>query len=144
MARVMICDDDQAQAEELLAALRAARHDATTCHHTMDVLREAMQGNFDLVVFGLDMPGFAGARAIEAINELAPQVPLIGLHKRPAEIMRTPAHACLAAILPRPASINTFMYAVARALEVGSRTPVGANFLTPRLTHLPPSTGENF
>jgi len=123
MARVMICDDDQALAAELLAALRAARHDASTCHHTMDVLREATQGNFDLVIFGLDMPGFGGARAIEAINELAPQVPLIGLHKRPAEIMRSPAHACLAAILPRPVSINTFMYAVARALEVGSRTP---------------------
>jgi DNA-binding NtrC family response regulator len=119
----MICDDDHALAGELLAALRAAKHDASTCHHTMDVLREATQGNFDLVIFGLDMPGFGGSRAIEAINELAPQVPLIGLHKRPAEIMRSPAHACLAAILPRPVSLSTFMYAVARVLEVGSRTP---------------------
>jgi DNA-binding NtrC family response regulator len=128
MARVMICDDDQALADELLAALRAAKHDATKCHHTMDVLREATQGNFDLVIFGLDMPGFGGARAIEAIHELAPQVPLIGLHKRPAEIMRSAVHACLAAILPRPVSINTFMYAVARALEVGSRAPSAPTF----------------
>ena len=128
MARVMICDDNQAQTAELLAALRAARHDATTCHHTMDVLREAAQGNYDLVIFGLDMPGFGGARAIEAINELAPQVPLIGLHKRPSEIMRSPAHACLAAILPRPVSVNTFMYAVARALEVGLRIPSAQAF----------------
>ena len=128
MARVMICDDDQALADELLAALRAARHEAMTCHHTMDVLREATQGNFDLVVFGLDMPGFGGARAIEAINELAPQVPLIGLHNRPADVMRSPAHACLAAILPRPIAINTFMYAVARALEVGARTPSAQAF----------------
>jgi DNA-binding NtrC family response regulator len=118
MARVMICDDDKALADELLAALRTARYDATTCHHTMDVLREAADGLFDLVVFGLDMPGFGGARAIEAINELAPHVPLIGLHKRPSEIMRSPAHARLAALLPRPVSVNTFMYAVARALEV--------------------------
>src|SRR5215212_8242750 len=118
MARVMICDDDQVMADELVVALRAARHDATTCHHTMDVLREATEGRFDLIIFGLDMPGFGGARAIEAIYELAPQLPLIGLHKRPSEIMRTPAHARLAAILPRPLSVNTFMYAVARALEV--------------------------
>lgn len=118
MARVMICDDDKALADELLAALRAASHDATTCHHTMDVLREAAEGRFDLVIFGLDMPGFGGARAIEAINELAPHVPLIGLHKRPSEIMQTRAHARLAAILPRPVSVDTFMYAVARALEV--------------------------
>jgi DNA-binding NtrC family response regulator len=118
MARVMICDDDKALAEELLAALRAEGHEATTCRHTMDVLREAAEGLFDLVVFGLDMPGFGGARATEAVTELAPHVPLIGLHKRPSEIMRTPAHSRLAAILPRPVSVETFMYAVARALEV--------------------------
>ncbi|HEY0386327.1 MAG TPA: response regulator [Pyrinomonadaceae bacterium] len=120
MARVMICDDDKVMANEMVAALRAAKHDATTCQHTMDVLREATEGRFDLLIFGLDMPGFGGARAIEAISELAPQLPLIGLHKRPSEIMRTPAHARLAAILPRPLSVNTFMYAVARALEVRS------------------------
>ncbi|MBA2734032.1 MAG: hypothetical protein H0U54_14270, partial [Acidobacteria bacterium] len=51
----MICDDDKALADELLAALRAARHEAMTCNHTMDVLREAEAGRFDLVVFGLDM-----------------------------------------------------------------------------------------
>lgn len=118
MARVMICDDDKALADELIAALQAAQHEAVTCQHTMDVLRDASEGRFDLIIFGLDMPGFGGARAIEAIYELAPQLPLIGLHKRPSEIMRTPAHARLAAILPRPLSINTFMYAVARALEV--------------------------
>jgi hypothetical protein len=53
-----------------------------------------------------------------SVKELAPHVPLIGLHKRPSEIMRTPAHSRLAAILPRPVSVETFMYAVARALEV--------------------------
>ena len=121
MARVMICDDDKAQAAELVAALLAVKHDATTCHHTMDVMREAAEGHFDLVIFGLDMPGFGGGRAIEAIKEIAPHVPLIGLHKRPSDIMRTSAHSCLAAILPRPVSLNTFMYAVARALEVGLR-----------------------
>lgn len=128
MARVMICDDDKALANELLVALRTAGHEALTCHHTMDVLREAAEGRFDLVVFGLDMPGFGGARAIEAINELAPHVPLIGLHKRPSEIMRSPAQARLAAILPRPVAINTFMYAVARALEVGMRVPSAQTF----------------
>lgn len=121
MARVMICEDDRALADELLAALRAARHQASTCNHTMDVLRGAAEGRFDLVVFGLDMPGFGGSRALEAFSELAPEVPLIGLHKRPSEIIRTPAHARLAAILPRPVALNTFMYAVARALEARQR-----------------------
>jgi DNA-binding NtrC family response regulator len=124
----MICDDDKTLANELVAALCAARHEALTCHHTMDVLREATEGSFDLVIFGLDMPGFGGVRAIEVIKELAPHVPLIGLHKRPSEIMRSPVHACLAAILPRPVSLNTFMYAVARALEVGLRIPSAQTF----------------
>ena len=121
MARVMICDDDKALADELLAALRAAKHEATTCRHAMDVLREAAQGSFDLIVFGMDMPGFGGAHAVEAVNELAPRVPLIALHRRPSEVMRTRAHSLLAAILPRPVAIDTFMYAVARALEMGLR-----------------------
>ena len=56
MARVMICDDDKAMADEMIAALSAAKHEATTCHHTMDVLREATEGCFDLIIFGLDMP----------------------------------------------------------------------------------------
>ena len=121
MARVLICDDDKGLADEMVAALRAAKHEATTCHHAMDVLREAAEGCFDLIIFGLDMHGFGGSSAIEAIYELAPQVPLIGLHKRPSEIMRTPALSHLTAILPRPVSIDTLMYAVARALEMGLR-----------------------
>ena len=117
MARVMICDDDWTTADQLVAALVAAKHDATTCQHTMDVLREAVGGQIDLIAFGLDMPGFGGTSAIEAIQELAPDVLLIGLHKRPSEVMRTAAHARLAAVLPRPVAVETFMYAVARALE---------------------------
>src|ERR1051325_2921778 len=117
MARVMICDDDRVMADQLVAALRAAQHEATTCHHTMDVLREVDKGSFDLIAFGLDMPGFGGARAIEVVNEIKPHVPLIGFHGRPSEVVRTAAQARLAAVLPRPVSVTTFMYAVERALE---------------------------
>ena len=117
MARVMICDDDKETAGKLAAALRAAKHDASLCGHTMDVLRDAAAGRYDLLAFGLDMAGFGGAKAIEALAELAPEVPLIGLHKSPAALMRTPTHARLAALLPRPVSVETFMYAVTRALE---------------------------
>jgi len=117
MARVMICDDDRVMADQLVAALRAAKHEASTCHHTMDVLREADKGSFDLIAFGLDMPGFGGSRAIEVVHEIEPYVSLIGFHRHPSEIMRTTAHARLAAVLPRPVSVTTFMYAVARALE---------------------------
>lgn len=126
MARVMICDDDKVLTEQLRAALCAQCHEVRTCHHAMDVLREAAEGHFDLIVFGLDMHGFAGANAIEAFNELAPHLPIIGLHKRPSELMRNPVHARLSAILPRPVAISTFMYAVARALgasEMRQLTP---------------------
>jgi DNA-binding NtrC family response regulator len=117
MARVMVCDDDEATANELVAAIRAAGHEATTCHHTMDVLRGAVGGSFDLVVIGLDMAGFGRAGAIETLRELAPNVALIALHKRPAEIMHVAALGGVAAVLPRPVSTTTFMYAMTRALE---------------------------
>lgn len=115
----MICDDDRTVTDQLVLALRAAKHEATTCHHTLDVLREASRGQFDLIAFGLDMAESGGA--VAAIHELAPGVLLIGMHRRPSEIMRTAAHARLAAVLPRPVPVTTFMYAVARALEARAR-----------------------
>ena len=117
MARVMICDDDRAMAAKLVAALRAAGHEADTCQHTMDVLRSAAGGRFDLIAVGLDMAGFGRAGAVEALREIAPNTSLIALHDRPAEIMRAATLARVAAVLPRPVRIKDFMYAVACALS---------------------------
>ena len=117
MARVMVCDDDEVTAGRLVEAIRAAGHDASTCHHTMDVLREAIDGQFDLIAIGLDMAGFGRTGAVEALRELAPRVALIALHEKPSEIIHAAARAGVAAVLPRPVSINNFMQAVARVLE---------------------------
>jgi DNA-binding NtrC family response regulator len=117
MARVMICDDDRVAAEQLVRALRAAGHEAETCRHTMDVLRAAARGDFDLIAVGLDMAGFGRAGAVEALSEIAPRTSLIGIHDRPSEIMRSHAHSRLAAVLPRPVRVRDFLYAVACALK---------------------------
>ena len=117
MARVMICDDDRVAAEALVRALRVAGHEAESCRHTMDVLRAAARGDFDLIAVGLDMAGFGRTGAVAALTELAPATSLIGIHDRPAEIMRAHAHARLAAVLPRPVRVCDFMYAVACALN---------------------------
>jgi DNA-binding NtrC family response regulator len=116
MARVMICDDDRQTAEELACALRAAGHEAEFCRHTMDVLRAAADGRFDLIALGLDMVGFGRTGAVEALSEIAPRVPIIALHSKPSEIMRD-AHSRFAAVLPRPVETKDFMYAVAVALS---------------------------
>jgi DNA-binding NtrC family response regulator len=116
MARVMICDDNRETAEELAGALHAAGHEAEVCRHTMDMLRAAADGRFDLIALGLDMVGFGRAGAVEALSEIAPRVPLIALHDRPAEIMRAAAHSRFVAVLPRPVETKKFMYAVACAL----------------------------
>ncbi|HZT59484.1 MAG TPA: hypothetical protein VFA21_12810 [Pyrinomonadaceae bacterium] len=113
----MICDDDRAMAECLVAALRAAGHEAEACRHTMDVLRAAARGDFDLIAVGLDMAGFGRSGAVEALSEIAPDTSLIAIHDRPSEIMRAHAHARLAAVLPRPVRVKDFMYAVACALK---------------------------
>ena len=117
MAKVMICDDDRVMAEGLVAALRAAGHEAETCRHTMDMLRGAEAGRFDLIAFGLDMAGFGRGGAMEALREVAPRVPLIALHERPTEIMRAASHAQFVAVLPRSLAVDDFMYAVACALS---------------------------
>jgi DNA-binding NtrC family response regulator len=117
MARVMICDDDRAMSARLVEALRAAGHEAEVCRHTMDALRAAVGGRFDLIAVGLDMAGFGRAGAVEALRELSPRTSLIALHDRPAEIMRAATHAHVAAVLPRPVRVKDFMYAVACALS---------------------------
>src|ERR671921_15251 len=117
MARVMICDDDRMTAEGLVAALRAAGHEAETCRHTMDVLRAAADGRFDLIAVGLDMAGFGRNGAVETLREIAPRTSLIAIHQRPTEIMRAATHSRLAAVLPRPVLVKDFMYAVACALK---------------------------
>jgi DNA-binding NtrC family response regulator len=118
MARVMICDDDQELATQLVAALTEAGHEAEACRHTMDMLRGAAAGRFDLIALGLDMAGFGRAGAVEALTEVAPHVPVIALHERPGEIMHTATRAArFAAVLPRATAVKGFMYAVACALS---------------------------
>ena len=114
MARVIICDDDRRLAERMAAQLRSAGHEAETCRHTMDMLRAAAAGRFDLIVLGLDMAGFGRAGAVEALREIAPHVPLIVLHECPVEFQLA-AQAGFAAALPRSAAPEHFMHAVARA-----------------------------
>ncbi len=132
MARVMICDDDQELAIQLVAALEAAGHEAETCGHTMDVLRGAAAGRFDLIALGLDMAGFGRAGAVEALHEIAPHVPLIALHERPGEIMHAATQeARFAAVLPRSAAVKNFIYAVTCALnEAGTRRNVQSQTTT--------------
>jgi DNA-binding NtrC family response regulator len=113
----MICEDDHAEAETLVEALREAGHDAETCRHTMDVLRAAAGGRFDLIAVGLDMAGFGRAGAVEALREVAPHTAVVAIHDRPAEIMRAATLARVAAVLPRPVRVKDFLYAVACALN---------------------------
>ena len=141
MARVMICDDDRETAERLVAILRAAGHEAETCRHTMDMLRSAAAGRYDLVALGLDMVGFGRAGAVEAMREIAPRVPVIALHERPTEIMRAATRDGFAAVLPRSVDAKSFMYAVACALpdEGASATTAAARPERRRRNHQSPA-----
>lgn len=138
MARLMICDDDQVLADKLVASLKAAGHEVETCLHTMDMLRAAAAGRFDLIAFGLDVAGFASAGAVEALREVAPLVPLIALHEKPFEIVHAATRAGFAAVLPRSMSVEHFMYAVACALtERDLRRPRPASLTPPVVARAP-------
>lgn len=67
----------------LVAALHDVGHDARSCCHTMDMLRDAIGGACEMVALGLDMPGFGATGAIETLRELAPRVLVIGFHRDP-------------------------------------------------------------
>ncbi len=117
MNRIMVCDDDKATALRLVSALQRAGYEAATCHHTMDVLREAADGNFALVAMSLDIVGFGRGGAAEALREIAPHTPLVGFYNKHSDTLHTATRACFSHILPRPVSEEAFMRAVANALE---------------------------
>ena len=113
MARVMVCDDDEVTATRLVAALRVAGHEAETCGHTMDVLRGAADGQFDLVVIGLDMAGFGRTGALDAMRELAPHVALIASIEIPRRSSLPPRSRCCCCC--PPVSARAFICCLQRA-----------------------------
>lgn len=116
MAHIMVCDDDDVSNACLRSALEAAGHTTIACRHTMDVLRAAADGAFDLVAFSLDAPGFSSTNAALALRQLAPHLPLIAFHHDPAQLVGTPQHALLYSALRRPVSTTEFIRTVTAAL----------------------------
>jgi DNA-binding NtrC family response regulator len=117
MARVIVCDD-KLSVTNLVTALSEAGHETETCHQAMDALLKARNSHFDLVVIGIDAAGSGRNNTVEVLNQIAPHLRIIALHEKPSEIIHTTARSGIAAVLPRSVSINDFMYAVARSLEM--------------------------
>lgn len=109
MARIIICDDDKTMTARLVAALQSEGHDARSCRHTMDMLRDAADGACEMVALGLDMPGFGATGAIETLRELAPRVLVVGFHRDPITfaVSAPNAHHPLK-VLPRFVSNENF------------------------------------
>ena len=122
MAHIMICDDDTGTSERLRRALAVAGHTAIGCRHTMDVLRAAADGEFDLLALALDAPGFGSSNAALALHQLAPGIPLIGFHHTPAAIIGTPQYAFIRNVIARPVTTQEFLDVIASALAASQST----------------------
>lgn len=134
MARIMICDDDTENGERLSRVLAVAGHTAIICHHTMDVLRAGVEGEFDLLALALDAPGFGSTNAALALHQLAPGIPLVGFHHTPAAITGTPQHRIIHNVIERPVPTDRFLEVIAAALAATSQS--GVSQLTVSDSHL--------
>jgi DNA-binding response OmpR family regulator len=77
--KTLVIEDDAAIRRGVIDALRAAGHQPTEAARGDDGLRIAMQGDFDLVLLDLVLPGGSGWEILRAIRAARPDLPVIVL-----------------------------------------------------------------
>ncbi len=77
--KTLVIEDDAAIRRGVVDALRAAGHVPTEAARGDDGLRFALQGEFDLVLLDLVLPGGSGWEILRAIRAARPDLPVIVL-----------------------------------------------------------------
>ena len=83
MARILIVDDSDSQAEYMRAILRP-EHEVDIAHNGRDAMRLAWQSPYDLVITDIFMPDMDGLETIRDMRRALPGVPVIAISASPA------------------------------------------------------------
>ena len=84
-ARVLIAEDEVRLAAALRRALTAADFDVEIVHDGLSAVAQAMEGDFDLLLLDLMLPGLSGYRVIERLRSSGNSVPVIMLTAKDGE-----------------------------------------------------------
>jgi len=75
--RILIVDDDRAMRMALSESLESCGYSLETAENGHDALGLFSQGNFDLVVTDMRMPGMTGIEVLRGVKNMSPETPVI-------------------------------------------------------------------
>jgi CheY-like chemotaxis protein len=79
MARILVCEDDAVYRELTGGILSARGHDVVFAEDGHQAINKLLDGQFDLIVTDLVMPGPDGLEIIRSIRENQGQVPVLAM-----------------------------------------------------------------
>jgi two-component system alkaline phosphatase synthesis response regulator PhoP len=82
MKKILLIDDDRALRRTLAAALETEGYEVGEAGDGREGLNKALQGNYDLVVLDIVMPGLGGLEVCRKLRESGRQVPVVILSGR--------------------------------------------------------------
>jgi DNA-binding NtrC family response regulator len=98
--KVLLIEDDGSVAASLKKGLEAEGYDTATAARGDEGVVQATQGNFDVVITDLKLPGLSGLDVVGQLCKLKPMLPVIlitafGTIQSSAEANRLGVFACL-------------------------------------------------
>ena len=88
MAKVLVVEDDKDIAHLVTLHLKDSGHDVNTVHNGADGLDEAFGGQYDLLVLDIMLPGIDGLEICRRVRDKKPDVLILMLTAKSAEIDR--------------------------------------------------------
>lgn len=77
--KILVLDDEQIVLDSVTRVLEAEDYELTTCRKGEDAVEALKEGNFDILITDMKMPGMDGLQAMEALAEVDPDLSMIVL-----------------------------------------------------------------
>ncbi len=87
MAKVLICDDNQAIRRVLTEIIELDKHEAIVAIDGVDALEKIKLNNPDLILLDIKMPKLDGFDVLETLQQLSNKIPIIMISGQSDEVL---------------------------------------------------------
>lgn len=114
--RILLVEDDPTVAEVICGLLRGRGHRVVHAAHGLAALSEAVDGDFDIALLDLDLPGLDGVALAAQLRRLGHAFPLLAVTARADGDAERQAHSAgFDGFLRKPVTADMLMDAIAAA-----------------------------
>ena len=118
MKRILWADDEIELLKAHLLFLREKGYEVETVNNGLDAVEQVQTSNYDLVFLDENMPGISGLEALQRINELDGQVPVVMITKNEEEhIMEDAIGSKISDYLIKPVNPRQMLMTIKRLTE---------------------------